>query len=311
MSLHRRFALVLAVQLVLVVVAWWPSGSSGARGPAIDVDRDAIERIEIALRPVGEAEPEPAVLVKGDDGWTVASAANYPATESKVEEMLDKLLGLHTGMPITTSPTSHDALKVGDETYGRRIVIATADDSHEWLVGAATSRSVNLRRVGEDEVYRASGSGEWSFRDSSSSYFDTTYVDADPAAFSAVSVRNDAGELSFEKVDGVWRLTDTGEDEQSDAAKIESFLQSVARLRMSEPVGTEVTPEHGLDDGPRIDWTVASEDQSEFGGYAVGAEVEGDRFVKAVGRPFVVRARRSDLRRLLEASRSEFLLGEG
>jgi hypothetical protein len=311
-STHRVLALALAVQVVFVAVAWWPQDSSGGRGPVIDVERDAIDRIEISLRPTGDAEPDPAVLVRAGEGWTVHSAADYPAAVDKVEELLDKLLALRTGMPIATRAASHEALKVASDGYGRRIEIVAGGESQAWLVGAATSKSVNLRREGEDDVYRAVGSGEWSFRDGDASYYDASYVAADPASFEALVVRNDEGEIRFEQVEGRWQLADLAEGEQSDAEKISGFVDKLVSLRMTQPAARETTPEHGLGDSAvRVDWTIAAEDQSSFGGYAVGADVEGDRFVKAVDSTFVVRVRETAVESLLSADRSEFLLTEG
>jgi hypothetical protein len=311
-SVHRPLAIVLAVQVVLIAIAWWPSDpAANRRRPAIGVERERIQQIEIALRPVDDADPEPAILARTDGGWTVLSAAAYPAKEAQVDELLDKLLGLTTGAPIATSSASHEALKVSEDDYGRRIKIVTGDEPVEWLVGSATNNSVNLRKVGEDDVYRATGSGEWSFRDSSASYYDPNYLDADAGSFAAVVVRNESGEVRFEQADGVWRLADLAEGEQSDPEKITGFLAAVAKLRMSQPEGPNVSPEHGFDSGSHIEWTVASDDQSISGGYAVGAEVEGDRYVKAEGHPFVVRARKSAVQRLLDANRAEFLRQEG
>ena len=305
--MQRNLGIALAVQLVLVSITWWPSDPAASRRPVFDLDRDVISRIEIAVRPAGDEPAEPAVLVKDGDIWKVHSAADYPATPAKIEELLDTLLGLEAGPAIATQPSSHEPLKVGEDSYGRRIVVTAAGEPSEWLVGAATSRSVNVRRVGEDEVYRASGASEWSFQDRSASYFETTYVDGDPASFGAVAVRNENGELRFEQTEGVWRLADLAVEEAADSDAISAFLMAVARVRMTEPVGSEVLPEHGLEDGPRIDWTIVSEDQSVAGGYAVGTEIEGDRFLKAEGDPFVVRARSSALQKLVDASRSQFL----
>ncbi len=304
---HRNLGIALAVQLLLVVVTWWPSDPAASRRSVFDLDRDAIERIEIAARPAGDEPAHPAVLVKDGDVWKVHSAADYPATPSKIEELLDTLLGLEAGPAIATQPSSHEPLNVGDDSYGRRIVVTAAGEASEWLIGAATSRSVNVRRVGEDEVYRASGASEWSFRDSSASYFETSYVDANAASFGAVAVRNPNGELRFEQTEGVWTLADLAAGESADSDAISAFLTAVARVRMTEPVGSAVLPEHGLEDGPRIDWTIVAEDQSIAGGYALGTEIEGDRFLKAVGGSFVVRARKSAFQKLLDASRSQFL----
>ena len=304
---HRNLALLLVVQVALAAITWWPSDPGADRRRVFDFDREAVERIEIGARPVGDATQGPAVLVRGGDGWSVESAAGYPATPSEIEELLDGLLGLEVGPPIATQEASYEALHVGDESYGRKIAVTADGETSEWLVGAAPSRSVNLREVGEADVYRARGASEWSFRDSSASYYETTYVDANPASFGAVTVRNAHGELRFEQREGVWTLADPAPGESTSSEAIEAFLTAVARVRMTTPVGSEVQPEQGLTDAPRIAWTVVAEDQSVAGGYAVGAEIEGDRFVKADGNPFVVRARKSAVEKLLEAERAQFL----
>lgn len=304
---QRNLAILLAAQIVLVAITWWPSDPGASRRRVFDFDRDAVERIAISSRPTGEEAAEPATLVRDGDGWRVESAAGYPATPEKVEELLDSLLGLEVGPAVTTQEMSHEAFQVGDESYGRRIRVTANGEASEWLVGAATSRSVNLRRVGENEVYRASGASEWSFRDSSASYFETTYVDANPASFGAVALRNERGELRFEQADGIWTLADLAPGESANSDAIAAFLSAAARVRLTQPVGPEVLPEHGLEDGSRIAWTIVAEDQSISGGYAVGAEIDGDRYLKSEGATFVVRARDSAVLKLLEAQRSQFL----
>ena len=137
----------------------------------------------------------------------------------------------------------------------------------------------------------------------------------DAATFDAVALHNGHGDLRFEKQDSSWTFSDLAEGESADTEKIEAFLSAVAKLRMREPVGPDELPEFGLSRGSpedasdqlRIDWTIVAEDKSVSGGYAVGAAVDGDRYVKAVDQLFVVRVAESAVQRLLDAKRSEFL----
>lgn len=307
MSLQRTLAIVLGVQLLLVAVFWWPRDPAAGIRPVFDVGRADIERVEIETRPAAGAEPSPLVLVRDDDRWKLASAADYPADPEKVEQLIDSLVALHAGSAIATRAASHSALNVADDNYGRRIRVAAGGETSEWLMGAATSRSVNLRRADGDDVHLATGAGEWSFRDDARSYYDLTFIDADVETFGAVAVHNEHGELRFEKQEGGWRLADATDDETSVPEIIGDFLGEVARVRMTAPESASPEPAHGLEDGVRVDWTIIAEDQSVAGGYVVGSERDGERFVKGVGRPYVVRVSEDALDRLRNAQRADFL----
>ena len=55
---QRNLGILLAVQLLLVAITWGPSDPAASRRPLFDLDRDAVERIEIAG---GPADGESAV----------------------------------------------------------------------------------------------------------------------------------------------------------------------------------------------------------------------------------------------------------
>jgi hypothetical protein len=321
MKTTRILGIALVVQVALAIWTWWPTQPSVAR-PLIALQRDAIDEIEIAARPKDGGQEESVVLARvaepsGDSpdpagSWVVRSAGDYPALPARVAELLDTIAGLHAGAPIATQATSHEALSIGDDSYGRRLTLRAGDDTESWLVAPATSRSVYARRVGENEVYRAEGASEWSFRERASSYWDSSYVSEDPGSLDALAVRNAHGSFRFEKRDGVWTLADLKEGEEvADAKAIEAFVSRVASLRMTRPVGRETLPEQGLDGAVRVDWTITTEDQSVSGGYAVGADVDSDVYVKAVDHPFVVRVGKSQLEPLRKAERSQFVHAAG
>lgn len=315
MSAKRVLTIALLVQIALIAILWWPRDlAASRRHPLLDLPRDGIEQIEISTRPAPGAAGAPAaapksvVLKKTGDGWVIASAADYPASQTRIDGLLDSLLGLVTGPPIATQHASYDALKVGDDSYGRRVAVTAAGDTSTWLIGAATSRSINVRQADDDDVYLATGASEWSFQDTPSSYWDASYVDADAATFGSLAIHNAHGDVRFEKQGNSWTLADLAEGESADSEKIAEVVALAARVRMTEPVGRESKPEYGLDDGLRVDWTIPAENQSVSSGYAVGADVDADSYVKAVDRPFVVRARKTGFQRLRDAARAEFLL---
>jgi hypothetical protein len=309
-SVRGVLGILTGVQLVLAAITWWPSGASEPV-PLLEVERDAITEIEIAAMPAEGEDPDPVVLARAGDEWVVRSAADYPARTDKIEELLGRLVGIRAKHTVATSSVAHNTLKVGDDEYGRTIAVTADGERTELVVGASTSKSINVRRAGEDEVFRSTGVAEWAFADAASSYYEPLYVSAMPTELTAVRVTNENGVISFEKIGDEFTLTDLADGEEADTAQIGSFVRSLTSLRMVRPVGKELDPKFGLDGdapgGARVDWTVAADDQSIAGGYAVGAEIESDRYVKAADAQFVVRVPSSTTTRLRTATRDEFL----
>jgi len=313
MSSHRILALLLVLQLGLVAMTWWPRDRSAlAPHPLLEIDRAAISELRIeASRDGGEGRGEGVRLVREGQDWKVASAAGYPATPAKVDELLDSLLALRVTVPIATRQTSHNALNVGEDEYGKRVAIVSGDgEAVELVIGAAARNSVHVREADASEVYLAKGLSEWSLRDRSSAYYNSSYVDTDSETLSAFSVTNGNGTLAFVREDEGWVLAGLEGAGELDREGVSKLVESLTKLNMSEPVGSEALPQHGLDGRVSVTWSVVEEDQSFAGGYVVGAEEGSSTFVKADGNPFVVKARSSDLEALRSVQRSDFVSQE-
>lgn len=317
MSLRNGLAFLAVVQLGLAAITWWPAGDGAGPVPFLEVEREDITEIEVAGSSAGEEAAVPVVVARSGDSWVVRSASDYPARPEKIEELLGLLQGLDAGERVAQQSASHNALKVGEGEYGRRIVVRTGEGQTSFRLGAATSKSVNLRREEEDDVYRSQSASEWAFSDTASSYYDPLYVSATPTEITALTVHNEHGTLEFERREDRLTLMDLAEGEVADLDAIDQLVNSLTKLRMTGPVGQQIEAAFGLGDaaaasagGARVDWTIAAEDQSVGGGYQIGATIESDRYAKAVDSPFVVRVLESATTRLRNAERSEFLAGD-
>jgi hypothetical protein len=314
MSFHRILALLLVLQLGLVAMTWWPRDLSAlAPHPLLELDREAISELRIAASGGDEMGNAGGVrLVREGPKWKVASAAGYPATSEKVDELLDRLVALRVTVPIATQQTSHNALKVGEDEYGRRVVIVSGDGGEvELVIGAAARESIHVREAGTSEVYLAKGISEWSLRDGSNDYYDTSYVDTDSATLGSFTVSNEQGGLSFVREESGWILEGLEAEAELIQEAVDALASAVTKLTMSEPVGTEALPQHGLDGRVAVAWSVVEEDRSLAGGYVVGAEEDSFTFVKGDGNPFVVKVQSSELAKLRSAQRSDFVSQAG
>ncbi len=292
----RFLALLLAMQAGLAVVTWWPADRSAfTPHRLLEIDPADVTAIEIARRPAGDDEPAWLELRRDGSGWVIPSANGYPADPARVEQLIERVAGMQVRAPIATTAASHNALSVGERDYGRRVVVRTGETAHELIIGAALSNSVNVRLAGSDEVHVAEGLSEFSVADTPSSYWAREYVNAPADEISSFFLRNAHGAFRAERDGEGWRIADAPEGRQADGEAIDELLESLVGLRLAEPVGTEVREAHGLDDGARVSWTIAADDQSLAGGYGVGAVDGSNAFVKADGDPFVVKVSEADV----------------
>jgi hypothetical protein len=327
MTLHKLLSGLLLLQVGLAALAWWPEDRSSLTPRSLlEIEIEEIVELRIARKPAEGLEADVLHLVRGENAWTLASAGDYPAAPDKVDELLDKLVSLEVQSPIATRSENHNALKVGDKEYGRRVEIGTASGSTELIIGAAASNSVHVRLADASEVYVARGVSEWSLRDNASSYYDANYVQADVSELTQLLVHNDSGTLSFVREAGeveggtggeageggaAWRLEEAPEGSALDQDEIESFLETITKVRIAEPVGRELKPEYGLEadaSGVRVDWAMKAENQSLAGGYRLGASVESHTYVKATDSPFVIKAADSGFEKLRQAKAADFVV---
>lgn len=307
MSVVRVLTLALTAQIVLAVITWWPQDHSDLLPHSLlELTAAEVTELRIHSKPDDGAEPTPVRLKRDDAGWVIASRGDYPADPAKVASLIDKLVGLQVGPAIASQTSSYNALKVGEDDFGRRVVLVTGNGERELVIGAAQSNSINVRLTDAPEVYVASGVSEWSIQDSARSYWSSAYVSADPSELVSVRVENEHGSFDLSREGDVWALDELPDGTTSDSDAIAEFVKDVTRVNMAEPAGDESENAHGLGSAARISWTIGSDTQSIAGGYAVGAENDSNRYVRSDTSPHTVLVGAYGLSTLLDASRDDF-----
>ncbi len=299
---------LLVVQAILAVSLWWPAKQSQVEPrPFLDITPEQATSVTITGSPGGDSPPDSVHLVRKDDQWVVESSFGYPADKTRVDELLDKLTGIRVKHPIATKTTSHTQLKVGEQEYGKRVVLETTDSVSEVFIGAAASNSVNVRLSGEDQVYRVRGFSEWSISDRPQRYMDTVYLEQDPDSIEVLTIENSAGSFTLDHSQDEWVLLDGPEGSRLDQDEVQRFVKKVAKVRMREPAGREVLPEYGLDKGTTVQWTATGEDSTVGASYRIGAEDDGKVYIKSEDSPFVIKATASSFKAVTEARVADFL----
>ncbi len=281
-------------QGLLAIFTWWPT-DSGPVEPRDLVPVDAGELASITITGTvqrGETPDEPLVLKRDGDRWTLPSKFDVEVPEAKIERLFESIDKLEVRRPIAENAYRHADLDVAADQHTRKLVLEPTDgDPVTVFVGSASGSAAHVRIDGEDEVYRVRGVTGYGISNSPSSYFDAQILQVDETTVDEVSVRREGGEsFTFSKTDLGWTVDVAGPPGRSlDETQASQFVRKLLSLRMTEPAGTEVAPEMGLDTGTEVTWTVTEEGSTETGRYVIGTEIgdSGRYHVKIDGRPFV------------------------
>lgn len=291
----------LAAQVLLTGVTWWPSDDAPAAEPLIAIAAGEVDRLRIWPAPEDGAEVQPVELVRGGDGWTIASAGGYPADPDKVDKVLDALAEARVSDPLAATAASHASLSVSERGYGKKVELSAGDESAVVYLGAGSGRSASARRDGEDAVYAIRGLSQWAVGARARDYYDPVYLETDPETIEQLTLRWPDRSLVLEKVEGQWRAG----DEALDAEAVEAVLEDAATLRIAA-LPEEPPP---LDGGLRVEWTRDDGGQSVTEGFVIGPERDGKHPALADGRDHAVLVSAYAVEDLLSAD-PEALKGE-
>ena len=86
---NQILAAILALQIVVAVVVFWPRSAATAAGESLfpEVEAEQVTWVQIVDPASGEIE-----LERIDAGWVLAGTDGFPCTETAVPDFLGKLL---------------------------------------------------------------------------------------------------------------------------------------------------------------------------------------------------------------------------
>lgn len=307
MKRHQQILLgVLALQVILGVVVFWPRQVASGTGEPLFADITAEDIVALTIVDNTGAQ---VALRQAGDGWVFPDADNYPALEESITPVLEKIAGLSGDTVVARTEASHMQLEVSNDAFQRRIDFETADGT-EYTVYLGTApryTATHFRVAGQSETYLTTDLSSWEFGTSASVWADTAYVSIDQATVTQATLENANGTFVFVKDGDNWALADLGEDEEANVANTNSLVRNAASVNLQRPLGTEPEPAYGLDD-PAAVVTLTTEDGTEHV-LTVGAKDEGDNtyVVKSSDSDYYVRVPSYSVSAMAERTREEFI----
>ncbi|TDJ44161.1 MAG: DUF4340 domain-containing protein [Gammaproteobacteria bacterium] len=268
---------LLAMQLVLAVAVNLTRDDFGAfqaDEKLLSFDANELDGLRI------EDGTDSVVLSKREGRWRLPDSGDFPASQSRVERLLDTLGTLEKGWPVARTRGAAQRFQVAGEQFERKLVLLSGDQPRATLyVGASPGfRKVYVRPGGGDDIFTVAFN-TW---DAEARVDD--WIDKDALAFNERAVeRIEMPGVTLQREDGELRVTDLGEQEQTDGEESRALLGRLAGLRIQSLLGTEAVPAYRQDE-PTL----------EVGITLAGGEVLSYRFSQAEDAAYYV-LKRSDL----------------
>lgn len=310
---NQILAGVLAIQIILSVVFFWPRSVATGAGEPIFPDLAADDVVALSIT---DADGNTVVLRKTVGDWALPEADDFPATADKVTSLLEKIVGLTTGRLVTQTDASHQRLQVAADDFLRRIRFETADGAeHTLYLGSSPSYGATHFRVdGQNEVYLAADISVWDTNATASSWVNPLYLSVTQTDVTQITLENGNGKLTFVKEEaegegeegGAWTMRGLKANETLDEAQVATVLRQAAAVSVAEPLGKEALAEYGMDEPQAV---VTLETAEKTVTLQVGAKDPDDDsyVVKSSESPYYVRVSGFSVNSLVENARDDFL----
>lgn len=237
---------LLVLQLVLLALSFVMS--SGPEARPVEPILAGMSAADIDLMSFTDDLDNEVTVARGEAGWALPAADDFPVDGAKVEEILDKIAGLDTRRLVATNRANFSRLEVEDEEFRRRVSLKSGDDSALlYLGGGGGADSVYVRRAGENDVYLGIGLNAWELSTQISTWLDASYVNVPQEDILEITVRNAAGSFTFARAGDSLIYTDLAEGEIFEDTKMPIILRNAASIRLLAPLGLAALDEYQLD----------------------------------------------------------------
>lgn len=305
---NQILSAVLAVQLVLAVVVFWPrSTAAGAEaGPLLENFSPG----DVVSLTIKDADGNQVTLAKDADSWVLPEADNFPVNGDKVSTLLDNIGKLQTNRLVTRTQASQKRLQVADDDFARLVELKLADgQTHKVYLGSSpSSGATHVRADSQSETYLTADMRTYDVGASSGTWVDTQYYTVPTTSTLSLTLKNANGEFEFDQAsEGQWTLKGLGGDEQFKQSSFDSLLAQATSLRMVEPIGKEEQASFGLDK-PQAVVTLKTQDGQTYT-LTIGAKGEDNNnyVAKWSESPYYVRVAQYTAETFVNKTRDDFI----
>jgi hypothetical protein len=245
---NQILAGVLALQVVIAIVVFWPRGmASGSQAAPLlaDFKPEAVVGLTITDR-----DGNTVALAKEGQDWVLPQRDNYPVVSTRVTDLLAKLERIRTHRLIAQTEGSHRQLQVAADDFNRKIEIQMQDGSVRtvYLGTSGGGGATHVRAGDQKEVYLTGEVLSWDVSATESNWVETLFFTVPQTATLGITLQNAHGTFEFERPDaeGEWTMQGLAPDEKLEQGDVQDLLFQVTSVRMVGPLGKSEQEQYGI-----------------------------------------------------------------
>lgn len=282
--------------------------------PKIEISEDvtkAIDTVEIVLPPKSKQESDPSgaggddgeppseadlkptkivLAKKGEDEWELKEPVSYKANASNVTSLLNNLKSLKVTEQISSGADSYDKWGVSDDKGLHAVFKKGEEVVLDAFFGDSGSRGQMTRLKDKQGVYAIKGYSKYLYERDPAGWRDKTIFKFDDKEAVKVTVSNENGVFTFERVDNTWKGTlqppksgSAKAIEDFKATKVDDLLRAYKSLSAGAFGDDKKPADVGLNE-PKATLTIEMKDGAKHV-LTVGDTAEGtNRWVQASGK---------------------------
>jgi len=268
---------LLVAQLVLATILNLTGedyGTFQAEEKLLSFNKQAVSGLQIA------DDTDSLELKKQEGKWLLPDSGNFPASQRKVEQLLDNLAAMEKGWPVARTRGAAQRFAVDREHFERKLTLLSDDGTRATLyVGSSPGfRKVYVRSGDKDEIFAAELK-VWEANAKTEDWIDTDILALDQSSVQRIEMPG----FIMRRQDGRLQVMNLDEKEQTIVGESNALLGKITGLRIQSLLGTEVESEYRQDE-PVFEISMTTE----------GGEVLDYRFSKPQDAAYYV-LKRSDL----------------
>jgi hypothetical protein len=184
-------------------------------------------------------------IEKQEDKWQLPNSGNFPASQRKVEQLLDTLAALEKGWPVARTRGAAQRFAVDKEQFERKLILVADDESRTTLyVGSSPGfRKVYVRPGDKDEIF-AVDFNIWEASAKTGDWIDTDILALDQSSVQRIEMPG----IIMQRQDGTLQVMNLDENEQTNVDESSDLLGMLTGLRIQSLLGTEMEPEYRQDE---------------------------------------------------------------